>query len=109
MPSYFENFHLSVKLDGVYLVVGLHDILSPIARTLKVLSLSGRLRLAGLCEELEAMVGHYVLEALSIRFFVEDNDTEDSIGSTIRKVETGQTWVVCVKTYFLYSLMLEDH
>ena len=80
-----EKIHFSVEAGRR--LVGLHDMLSPIARTLKVLSLSGRLRLAGLCEELEAMAGHYTLEALSIIFYVENYDTEDSIGSNIQKVE----------------------
>ena len=81
-----EDLHLSVRIGRS--LVGLHNILSPIAPTLKTLSLSGSPPLAGLCEELEAMAGHYTLEALSIIFYVEilDHDTEDSIGSSIQKV-----------------------
>ena len=82
-----EKLHLKVGRR----LVGFHDILSPIARTLKVLSFSVSttpLRtFAGFCEELEVMAGHYMLEALSIIIFVRDHDTEDSIGSNIQKVE----------------------
>ena len=85
-----ENLHLSVGFDRS--LVGLHDILSPCARTLKVLDLtvslySVPLPLAGLCEELEVMAGHYVLEAFSFEVQVDGHETEDFIGSTIQKVE----------------------
>ena len=88
-----EELHLSVGFDQS--LVGLHDILSPSARTLKVLDLtvtsydySIDLPLAGLCEELEAMAGHNMLEALSIKVHIGDNtETEDFIGSIIQKVE----------------------
>ena len=74
-----EKLHLSVAL-GRYLV-GLHDILSPISRTLKVLGLtissfiSASASLKGICDELEAMAGHYMLEALSIEFLVVDHES----------------------------------
>jgi hypothetical protein len=48
------------------------------------------LPLAGLCEELEAMVGHIMLEALSfvvIVYFYNVYRREDSIGPIIQKVE----------------------
>ena len=87
-----EKLHLSVGFDRS--LVGLHDILSPSARTLKVLDLtvylyddSVPLRLAGLCEELEAMEGHYMLESLSFEIQVDGHETEDLVGSTIQKVE----------------------
>ena len=64
------------------------------ARTLKVLSFSVSTdylaplpALAGLCEELEAMAGHYMLEALFIEFVLEHKETADSIGSKFQKVE----------------------
>ena len=87
-----EKLHLSVERGRS--LVGLHDILSPSARTLKVLDLtvsiynnSAHLPLAWLCEELEAMAGHYVLEALSIEVRVDSDETEGLIGSIMHKVE----------------------
>ena len=69
-------------------------LLSLSARTLKVLDLSVPfydpsmdLSLAGLCEELEAMAGHNVLEALSFGVHVKYHETEDFIGSKIQGVE----------------------
>jgi len=47
----------------------------------------GSLILAGLCEELEAMAGHNMLEALSFEVRVDEKDTEDFIGSIIKRVE----------------------
>ena len=86
---------LYFSINSSLSLVGLHDILSPIARTLKVLGLrvpiygSAHLPLGGLCEGLEAMAGHYMLEALSIEFLVGFPDTEDFrvIGYSIQKVE----------------------
>jgi hypothetical protein len=92
-----EEFHLSVG----YLrsLVGLRDLLSPIASTLKVLDLTVFLQnsegparvlipLAGICEELEAMAGHYtMLKTLSFHVHVDGRETEDFIGSIIQKVE----------------------
>ena len=87
-----EKLHLSVGRGRN--LVGLHDILSSSARTLKVLDLtvylyddSIPLRLAGICEELEAMAGHNMLEALSFKVEVDGDETEDSIGPIIQKVE----------------------
>ena len=83
-----EKIHFSVQSGRS--LMGLHDILSPIAPTLKTLSLSARTArpsLTGLCKELEAMAGHYTLEALSIIIYLENDDTEDSIGSNIQNVE----------------------
>ena len=84
-----EKLHLSVGLG--WSLVGLHDILSPNASTLKVLdltvSLYDDLPLAGLCDELEAMAGHNVLESLSFEVQVDGDETVDSIGSIIQKVE----------------------
>ena len=58
-----EKLHLSVRLD--WSLVGIHDILSSTARTLKSLHLTVPLHsvgyvslpLGGLCEELKAMAG----------------------------------------------------
>jgi hypothetical protein len=84
-----EKLHLSVGLG--WSLVGLHDILSPSASTLKVLDLTvflyDELPLAGLCDELEAMAGHNMLEALSFEVRVDSDETVDSIGSIIQKVE----------------------
>ena len=80
-----ERLSLSVRRDRS--LVGLHDILSPIARTLKVLDLTVSLSLPGLCEELEALAGHNMLEALSLEVEVDGNETEDFIGSIIQNVE----------------------
>jgi hypothetical protein len=82
-----EKLHLSVKRGSLW---GLRDILSPIACALKFLDLKISvcgLPLAGLCEELEAMAGQYVLEALSIKIYLDGHGEEDSIGSVIRNVE----------------------
>ena len=75
-------------------LVGLHNILSPSSRTLKVLDLtvylyddSIPLRLAGLCEELEAMAGYYMLEALSLEVEVDGDESVGFIGPIIRTVE----------------------
>jgi len=82
-----EKLHLSVNRGQSF--VGLHDILSPIARTLKVLDLTllFLLPLAGLCEELEAMAGLNILEALSFEIHVGDHEREDSIVSEVQRVE----------------------
>ena len=83
-----ERLHLSV--DSGQSLVGL---LSPGARTLKVLGLTIFLYikrrsvfLGGLCEELEAMAGDNMLEALSLDVSVDDRETEDFIGSIIENV-----------------------
>ena len=90
-----EELHLSVGAsDGL---LGLRDILSSGARALKVLDFivspspsydSLNLRLAGLCEGLEAMAGHNMLEALIFDLRVDDQkETEDSIGSEVQRME----------------------
>jgi hypothetical protein len=87
-----EKLHLSI--DRGRSLVGL---LSPSARTLKVLDLTVflydntfpvSLALAGLCEELEAMAGHNMLEALSLEARVLRSDrTEAFVGSVMQSVE----------------------
>jgi hypothetical protein len=86
-----EKLHLSV--DRGRSLVGL---LSPSARTLKVLDLTVLLydntfpvplALAGICEELEAMAGHNMLEALSLEVRVDGDKTEVIVGSIIQNVE----------------------
>ena len=81
-----ETLHISVGF-GQNLV----GILSLSARTLKVLDLSvfliAHLPLAGLCEELEAMAGHNMLEALSFELCVIHHNREDAVGSAIQRVE----------------------
>jgi hypothetical protein len=73
--------------------VGLHDILSPSACTLKVLdlnlSLYEPLLMEGFYEGLEAMTGHYMLEALSLEVdaFSEKAWTQDFVGSIFQNVE----------------------
>ena len=74
-------------------IVGLYDILSPIARTLKVLYLTTPFHCVSplwppirLCEELEAMAGHNVLEDLTYTIDVGGYETEDEIGPIIQKV-----------------------
>jgi hypothetical protein len=86
-----EELHLSVKFCRRF---KLHDILSPSARTLKVLDLtvpiydpSTSLQLAGLCEELESIAGHNTLEALSLEVEVEGDESEVYVGSKIQNVE----------------------
>ena len=84
-----EKLHLSARHDCC-----LMGLLRLSAHTIKVLDLAVplydytlHLSLAGLCEELEAMTGHNVLEALSFEFHVDGNETEEFIGSIIQKVE----------------------
>ena len=67
-------------------LLGLHDILSPSAHTLKVLALTGvpndiyylppRQPFQGLWEELEAMAGHNILEDLSFEAYVDFHGAE---------------------------------
>ena len=84
-----EKLHLSVGPG--WSLVGLHDILSLSASTLKVLdltvSLYDDLPLAGLCDELEAMAEYNMLEALSFEVQVDADETESSVGSIIQEVE----------------------
>jgi hypothetical protein len=85
-----EELHLCVGDDRS--LVELHDI-QVLSRTLKVLDLTVSLYhgssifLGGLCEELEALAGHNMLEALSFKVRVDGLETEDFIGSIIQKVE----------------------
>jgi len=81
-----EKLHLSVYRGHSQSLVG---FLSPSARTLKVLDLTVDLQIffEGLCEELEALAGHNMLEALSFEVRVALYDTEDIIGLAIQKVE----------------------
>ena len=87
---------LCLSVEPGQSLVGLHDILSLSAHTLKVFDLTVSLYSvpspAGLCEELEAMAGHNMLEALSFEFGVGGRETEDFIGSIIQKV-----WEVLIK------------
>ena len=89
-----EKLHLSVGRFRD--LVGLHDIILPSARTLKVFDLTLSIYSvpspAGLCEELEAMAGHNMLEALSFEFQVNGHETEGFIGRMIQKV-----WGVLLK------------
>ena len=89
-----EKLSLSVELGKR--LVGLHDILSPRACTLKVFDLTAFLYAVpspgGLCEELEAMAGHFMVETLSFEFKVDGYETEEFIGSIIQKV-----WEVLIK------------
>ena len=87
-----EKLHLSVGHGRS--LVQLHDILSLSARSLKVLGLTvplydyaTDLLLAGLCEELEAMAGRNMLEALFFEFQVDDEEDEEFTGLIIQKVE----------------------
>jgi len=88
-----EELHLIVNLGR-----SLVGLLSLSACTLKVLDLTVflydytvHIQLAGLCEELEAMAGHNMLEVLSLKVKLDDPDTatrtKDSIGSIIQNVE----------------------
>ena len=111
-----EKLHLSVELG--WSLVGLRDILSPSARTLKVLDL--KISLDGdsvrrLCEELEAMAGRNILEVLSFEFQIDGHETEDFIGSTIQNVEKvliKPGWSalrqVSLKISFAYSLISKE-
>ena len=77
-----EQLYLLVQRG--WSLVGLRDTLSPIARTLKVLDLT--VSLAGLCEELEAMAGHNMLETLSLEVGVDGHEPVHLIGFIIHNV-----------------------
>jgi hypothetical protein len=86
-----EELHLSVAY-GTSLEELLYPSLS--ARTLKVLDLTvplydeeNSIILGGICEELEALAGHNMLETLSFKVHVFFARAEDFVGSTIQKVE----------------------
>ena len=87
-----EKLHLSVGPFMSFL--GLHDMLFPIARTLKVLDLTVSLSsdpqpIGGLYEELEAMAGHdNNLEVLSCELVADaGNETEELIGPIFLEME----------------------
>jgi hypothetical protein len=93
-----EELHvLSVKCHQTLEGRRLHDIFSASAGTLKVLELSvdlveyhdGTINLPfeDLCEELEAMAGHNMLEVLSFEVKLFRNVTADDIGSMIQSLE----------------------
>ena len=109
-----DKLHLFVERDRLTLE-GLHDILSPSARTLKILELTVPLcyevdpPLAGLClcRELEAMAGHNVLETLAFQVDVDGDETADFIGSRIQKVENVLVkpgWSALKQVYFKISI-----
>ena len=84
-----EELHLEVAYGR-----SLVGFLFPNARTLKVLDLTVPLNnetnsvfLGGFCEELEALVGHNMLETLSFTVRVFALEEEDFVGSKIQKVE----------------------
>ena len=93
-----EELRLEDGLKGG--IVGLHDILSPTACTLKVLHLTSSFLFPifdvstparQFCEELEAMAGHNVLEALSFAINIcssekTENDADDFVGTIIQNV-----------------------
>ena len=90
-----QNAKLLEKLD-LEVVHGesLVGLLSPSARALKVLHLSvslmhGSVILGGICEELEALAGDNMLEALSFKVDVRVvfGDAVDFVGSIMQKVE----------------------
>ena len=82
-----EKLHLKV-VNGQNLV----GLLSPSARSLKALHLSvfltdGSVILRGIFEELEALAGDNMLEALSFEVRVVFADTVDFVGSIMQKVK----------------------
>ena len=119
-----DKLHLSVG-SGQDLV-GLRDILSPSAHTLKVLDFTGsihkfsfddsiHLPFEGLCEELEAMAGHNMLEAMSFEVYhgstFSDEDAEDLIGSAFQDVERELVkpgWSALRKVSFGVAVMEEE-
>ena len=92
-----QNAKSLEKLDlSVSRGQSLEGLLSPSARTLKVLDLSvplwdGSFILGGTCEELEALAGHNMLEAFKLRVQIDSDNaisTEGFIGSIFQKVES---------------------
>ena len=84
-----EKLQLSVGPYGSFM--GLRDILSPTARTLKELDVTVSIYsipqpLGWLCEELEAMAGDNILEALSFELLADNGEEEYIIGSKIQTV-----------------------
>ena len=102
-----QNAKLLGKLD--LSVLSDRDLVDLPPPTLKVLNLtvslysdSYPLPLARLCNELEAMAGHNILEALSLKVHLEGHETGFYRIYIPKSGEgTGQTWVVFVKTCFL--------
>ena len=94
MQYLLQNAKLLEKIDlsvsDARLLVG---VLSLSPRTLKVLDLSvdlptrNNVKLGGLCEELEVLAGHDMLEALSFAFQVDGDETENFIGSIMQRME----------------------
>ena len=83
-----ESLHISIERGSVGGLFEFHDILSLSASTLKILDLTVFLHMfEDLCEELEAMAGHNILESLSFEVVIDDLETEDFIGSILQKVE----------------------
>ena len=95
-----QNAKLLDKLHlEVYSQESLVGLLSPGARTLKILDLKVLIVEAyeeyfyhlfeGICEELEALTGNNLLEALSFEIVVgvDCDEAEDGIGSMIQNVE----------------------
>ena len=95
-----EKLHLTVACGQS--LVGLRDSLSSSARTLKVLDLKVHIDsdisyvilcepFEGICEELEALAGNNMLEALSFEIVVpvcvDIDKTEEGIGSMIQNLE----------------------
>ena len=86
-------------------------LLSRSARTLKVLGLTVLYRssvCSGVCEELEAMAGHNMQEALSFEVEVFGQETEDFIGSVFQKVEeilVKPGWSALRQVSFIKSLV----
>jgi hypothetical protein len=97
-----EELHLSESVPHYQNLVML---LPPSARTLKVLSLTVFLHSVHqwIYEELEAMAGHNMLEALSFEVRVGGLGTEGSIGSIIQNVATVLVkpgWFALRQVYF---------
>ena len=90
-----EKLHLTLGYGQN--LIGIHDILSHSARTLKSLNLTlvlyeeydGTVNLpfGGLCQELEAMAGHNMLEVLSLEVELLRDETADDLGSMFQNVE----------------------
>ena len=84
-----EKLHLSV--GRAQSLVRFSEILSSSSRTLKALDFSvsvyNDLPLAGICEGLEAIAGHNMLESLSFEVLVDEDESEDFVGSEVQEVE----------------------
>ena len=89
-----DKLHLSIDSSRSLVGLQVRDLLYPSARSLKVLDFTvclydecSALPLAGLCEELEAMAGHNMLEALSFEVHVDGHETKEFIGTIIQNME----------------------